>query len=51
MGNNEKEGCTLSPERDDANKKHPYFIQYLSLPDSEKEYYRSMALDFIKLAK
>ena len=46
-----KEGWTFGTERDDANKKHPDLIPYSSLPDSEKEYDRLMALDTIKLVK
>lgn len=46
-----KEGWTFGLERDDANKKHPDLIPYSSLPDSEKEYDRLMALDTIKLVK
>lgn len=46
-----KEGWTFGPERDDTNKKHPDIIPYSSLPDSEKEYDRLMALDTIKLVK
>lgn len=46
-----KEGWTFGHERDDANKKHPDLIPYSSLPDSEKEYDRLMALDTIKLVK
>ena len=46
-----KEGWTFGPERDDSNKKHPDLIPYSSLPDSEKEYDRLMALDTIKLVK
>ena len=46
-----KEGWTFGPERDDTNKKHPDLIPYSSLPDSEKEYDRLMALDTIKLVK
>ena len=46
-----KEGWTFGPERDDANKKHPDLIPYSSLPESEKEYDRLMALDTIKLVK
>lgn len=46
-----KEGWTYGAERDDANKKHPDLIPYSSLPDSEKEYDRLMALDTIKLVK
>ncbi len=46
-----KEGWTFGPERDDSNKKHPDLVPYSSLPDSEKEYDRLMALDTIKLVK
>ena len=46
-----KEGWTFGPKRDDVNKKHPDLIPYSSLPDSEKEYDRLMALDTIKLVK
>lgn len=44
-----KEGWTYGPVRDDAKKKHPDLIPYSSLPDSEKEYDRRMALETIKL--
>ena len=46
-----KEGWTYGAKRDDTNKKHPDLIPYSSLPDSEKEYDRIMALDTIKLVK
>ena len=46
-----KEGWTFGSKRDDVNKKHPDLIPYSSLPDSEKEYDRLMALDTIKLVK
>lgn len=46
-----KEGWSYGSKRDDANKKHPDLIPYSSLPDSEKEYDRLMALDTIKLVK
>ena len=46
-----KEGWTYGKERDDANKKHPDLIPYSSLPDSEKEYDRQMAINTIKLVK
>lgn len=46
-----KDKWTYGPKRDDANKKHPDLIPYSSLPDSEKEYDRLMALDTIKLVK
>ena len=46
-----KEGWTYGKERDDTQKKHPDLIPYSSLPDSEKEYDRQMAMDTIKLVK
>lgn len=46
-----KEGWTYGKERDDASKKHPDLIPYSSLPDSEKEYDRLMAINTIKLVK
>ena len=46
-----KEGWTYGPVRDDANKKHPDLVPYSSLPDSEKEYDRMMAMDTIKLVR
>lgn len=46
-----KEGWAYGKERDDANKKHPDLIPYSSLPDSEKEYDRQMAINTIKLVK
>lgn len=46
-----KDGWSYGKERDDANKKHPDLIPYSSLPDSEKEYDRIMAMDTIKLVK
>lgn len=46
-----KEGWTYGPVRDDSKKQHPDLIPYSSLPDSEKEYDRLMALDTIKLVK
>lgn len=45
------EGWTYGKERDDANKEHPDLIPYSSLPDSEKNYDRIMALDTIKLVR
>lgn len=44
-----KEGWTYGKERVDAHKKHPDLVPYSSLPDSEKEYDRLMALNTIKL--
>ena len=46
-----KEGWSYGLERNDKLKKHPDLIPYSSLPDSEKEYDRLMALDTIKLVK
>lgn len=45
------EDWTYGPVRDDEKKKHPDLIPYSTLPDSEKEYDRRMALDTIKLVK
>ena len=46
-----QEGWTYGPCRDDAALKHPDLIPYTSLPDSEKEYDRRMALDTIRLVQ
>ena len=46
-----KEGWSYGPARDDVHKKHPDLIPYSSLPDSEKEYDRRMAMDTIKLVR
>lgn len=45
------EGWTYGPERDDRQHRHPDIVPYSSLPDSEKQYDRLMALDTIKLVK
>lgn len=45
------EGWTYGPERDDRLHRHPDIVPYSSLPDSEKEYDRLMALDTIKLVR
>ncbi len=44
-----KEGWTYGPERDDRLRRHPDLVPYSSLPDSEKEYDRIMALNTLKL--
>jgi len=44
-----KEGWTYGPERDDQLRQHPDLVPYSSLPDSEKEYDRIMALNTLKL--
>lgn len=46
-----KEGWTFGPQRDDNLKHHPDLIPYSSLPDSEKEYDRQMAIKTIQLVK
>ncbi len=45
------EGWSYGPERDDRNLRHPDIVPYSSLPDSEKQYDRLMALDTIKLVR
>ena len=44
-----KEGWTYGTQRDDKNKKHPCLVDYDDLPDTEKEYDRSTAVETIKL--
>lgn len=44
-----KEGWTYGPQRDDENKKHPCLVDYDELPENEKEYDRSTAVETIKL--
>lgn len=43
------EGWTYGPQRDDENKKHPCLVDYDELPENEKEYDRSTAVETIKL--
>lgn len=43
------DGWTYGEKRDDAAKKHPCLIPYDELPDSEKEYDRSTAMETLKL--
>ena len=43
------QGWTYGEQRDDALKTHPCLIPYEELPDSEKEYDRSTALETLKL--
>lgn len=45
------EGWTYGPQRDDEKKLHPDMLPYHSLPESEKEYDRQMAISTIKLVK
>lgn len=45
------EGWTYGPKRDDEKKLHPDMQPYHSLPESEKEYDRQLAINTIKLVK
>ena len=47
--NRMQDGWTYGPERDDKALKHPGLRPYSELPDSEKEYDRSTAMNAIKL--
>jgi len=42
------EGWTYGPKRDDAAKEHPDLVPYNDLPDSEKQYDRSAAMETLK---
>ena len=42
------DGWTYGPARDDERKKHPCLVPYDQLPDSEKEYDRSAAMETLK---
>lgn len=42
------EGWRYGPQRDDARKEHPDLVPYEELPESEKEYDRSAALQTLK---
>lgn len=42
------EGWTYGPQRDDMAKKHPDLVPYGELPESEKEYDRSAAMETLK---
>jgi hypothetical protein len=42
------DGWTYGPERDDRNKRHPCLVPYDELPESEKEYDRSAAMETLK---
>jgi hypothetical protein len=41
-------GWRLGPQRDDATKQHPCLIPYEELPESEKIYDRSTAMETVK---
>ena len=42
------EGWGYGPARDDAKKEHPCLVPYDELPESEKEYDRTAALETLK---
>jgi len=43
------EGWTYGEMRDDINKKHPCLVPYQELPESEKEYDRTTAMETLKV--
>ena len=42
------EGWTYGRTRDDAAKRHPDLVSYADLPESEKEYDRTTAMETLK---
>lgn len=42
------EGWTYGPRRNDTTKEHPCLVPYADLPESEKEYDRTAALQTLK---
>ncbi len=42
------DGWRYGPQRDDDQKLHPCLVPYADLPDSEKQYDRSTAMETIK---
>lgn len=44
-----KEGWQFGEQRNDAQKLHPFLIDYNNLPESEKEYDRSTAIETLKV--
>jgi hypothetical protein len=44
-----KEGWRYGPKRDDNAKKHPDLVPYRDLPESERDYDRTMAIETIKV--
>ncbi len=42
------DGWTWGEARDDARKKHPCLVPYAELPESEKQYDRSAAIETLK---
>lgn len=45
------EGWSYGPVRDDEKKHHPDLVPYSQLPDSEKEYDRTMAMNTLRLVR
>lgn len=43
------EGWTYGPKRDDVHQQHPCLVPYADLPESEKEYDRSTAMQTLKV--
>src|SRR2546425_4273807 len=43
------EGWRYGPKRDDERKEHPCLVPYESLPESEKTYDRTMALETLRV--
>ena len=43
------EGWSYGPRRDEAKKEHPSLVPYKDLPESEKEYDRSTAMETLKV--
>jgi ryanodine receptor 2 len=44
-----KAGWQVGPARDDAKKLHPCLVPYDQLPESEKEYDRTSAMETLKV--
>lgn len=44
-----EQGWSYGEERNDARKKHPCLVAYEDLPEAEKQYDRSMAMETLKL--
>lgn len=42
------DGWIYGPQRDNAKRQHPCLVPYEALPESEKEYDRSTAMETIK---
>ena len=43
------EGWRYGPRRDEAKKEHPSLVPYKDLPEEEKEYDRSAAIETLKM--